>query len=259
MSLTDAVACQPLDLAACRVLADALGDTPETVIAAHALRRGLCRAYVAGQPAGFDGAVVQADFAPTEPTGFGSDPHVLWRLLRAVEGWDCVDVDAAGAPALGEIIQREMGVGVRYYGDIYYTLTRPAARFYHLLVRRLTLADLTLLEAAPRELQGAGFGSPRGLLTEGVVAGAVVEGRVVAIAHTSSYSERHADVGVFTHPGWRGRGLATAAAALVVRQVQAAGRTPVWSAGEDNFASLRVAHKLGFVEVSRRTYVILER
>jgi len=29
--------------------------------------------------------------------------------------------------------------------------------------------------------------------------------------------------------------------------------------GEDNWASLRVAEKLGFVEVSRRTYVILDR
>jgi len=32
---------------------------------------------------------------------------------------------------------------------------------------------------------------------------------------------------------------------------------PVWSTGEDNVASLRVARKLGFEEVGRRTYVIL--
>ena len=30
------------------LLADALGDTPETVIPAHLLRRGLADAYVAG-------------------------------------------------------------------------------------------------------------------------------------------------------------------------------------------------------------------
>jgi len=148
---------------------------------------------------------------------------------------------------------------VRYYGDVYHTLTRPVAHFDHPWVRRLAPADLALLEAAPRQMQGAGFGSLRCLLAEGVVAGAVVEGRVVAIAHTSGHSRRHADIGVFTHPDWRGRGLATAAAALVARQVQAAGQTLVWSAGEDNVASLRVAHKLGFAEVSRRTYVILER
>ena len=67
-------------------------------------------------------------------------------------------------------------------------------------------------------------------------------------------SERHADIGAATLEAWRGRGLATAAAALVARRVQEAGQTPVWSAGEDNAASLRVAQKIGFTAVSRRTY-----
>ncbi|MGI8859675.1 MAG: GNAT family N-acetyltransferase, partial [Rubrobacteraceae bacterium] len=51
-----------------------------------------------------------------------------------------------------------------------------------------------------------------------------------------------------TLEGWRGRGLATAAASLVVGRVQRSDRVPVWSAGEDNYASLQVARKLGFVE-----------
>jgi RimJ/RimL family protein N-acetyltransferase len=45
---------------------------------------------------------------------------------------------------------------------------------------------------------------------------------------------------------------------MVARAVRAAGQTPVWSCGESNEASLRVAGKLGFVEVGRRTYVIPE-
>src|SRR2546428_793631 len=84
---------------------------------------------------------------------------------------------------------------------------------------------------------------------EGVAAGAVVDRRLVAIAITSARTARHADVGVATLAPWRRRGLATAAASLVTRAVQAAGQTPVWSCGEDNLASLRVARKLGFVEV----------
>jgi len=59
--------------------------------------------------------------------------------------------------------------------------------------------------------------------------------------------------------GWCGRGFATAAAAIVAQCVQEAGQTPVWGAGEGNTVSLRVASKLGFTEVSRRTYVILAR
>ena len=52
----------PLDREGCRILADALGDTPETTISVHRLRDGFCRAYVAGDPARFDAAMVQDDF-----------------------------------------------------------------------------------------------------------------------------------------------------------------------------------------------------
>jgi predicted GNAT family acetyltransferase len=120
------------------------------------------------------------------------------------------------------------------------------------------VTDLPLLDAAPREIQGAGFGGTRALLEEGVVAGAIVDGALVAIAHASALTPRHADIGVATLDVWRGRGFASAAAALVAQQVQATGRTPVWSTGEDNVASQRVAEKLGFVEVGRRVYVIVE-
>lgn len=64
---------------------------------------------------------------------------------------------------------------------------------------------------------------------------------------------------MYTHPDFRGRGLAAAAASIVAMRVQEAGRIPVWGAGEHNALSLRVARKLGFVEVSRRTYVIPAR
>ena len=78
----------------------------------------------------------------------------------------------------------------------------------------------------------------------------------LAIAFTSARTARHADIGVATLEPWRGRGFATAAASLVAGAIQADGQTPVWSTGEGNLASLRVAAKIGFVEVGRRTYVI---
>ncbi len=95
------------------------------------------------------------------------------------------------------------------------------------------------------------------MFDEGVVAGAVVEGDLlVAIAFTHARSTRHADVAVNTLEEWRGRGLATAAASLVAQRLQEAGQRPMWSTGEDNSASLRVAQKLGFTPITRRTYVI---
>ena len=123
-------------------------------------------------------------------------------------------------------------------------------------VRLLTRDDLTLLQAAQPALRGAGWRSKEELLQEGVVAGAVIDGQLAALAHTSARSDRCADVGVATLPEWRGQGLATAAAALVCARVLADGQTPVWSTATTNVASRRVAAKLGFVEVSRRTYVI---
>lgn len=248
-----------LDAVQRRVLADALGDTPETVISVHLLKLGLCRAYVAGDPGHFRGAVVQAYDLPTEPMGFGSDPTILWGLLRSIEGWECVNVSRSCAVALGGMIEAEMGVGVRYYGDIHHTLTRPVSSVRNAAVRQLTLADVRLLEGAPAELRGSGFGSTHRLLSDGVVACAIVSGQIVAIAHTDARTERHADIGVFALEEWRDHGFATAAAAIVANRVQEAGQIPVWSTGEDNLASLRVAQKLGFCVVSRRAYVIVEK
>ena len=250
---------QPLNLKGCRLLADALGDTPETVISVSALRRGLCRAYVTGDPASFSGAIIEADFLPGEPTGFGSDPEVLWNLLKGVKGWDCVDVAPECATALGEIIEKEMEVPVRYYGDVYHILSKPVLNFHNEAVRQLTIKDIKLLESAPAEVRGCGFGSSRGLLSDGIVACAIVSDEIVAIAHTSARTKCYADIGAFTLKEWRGRGFATAAASIVAQRVQEAGQIPVWSTGADNIASLRIAQKLGFTEVSRSTYVIPEK
>ncbi len=230
-------------------LAGALGDTPETTIAVHRLRNGLCRAYVAGDPAHFRGAIVQEDFCTDEPAGFGTDPEVLWDLLKSVEGWDCVNVSTECAKALGQIIERETGRKVKYYGDVYHVLSKPVVDFQNEAVRQLTPDDLDLLERG-------GFDSSPLSLAEGLAAGAIVAGKLVAIAHTSAHTNIYADIGVCTMEEWRCRGFVTAAASIVAKRVQEAGQIPIWSAGEDNFASLRVAEKLGFNEVSRRTYVI---
>lgn len=257
MSSMHRARCKPLAIDQYDLLASALGDGPETVHSVHVLHRGTCKAYVAGDVAHFEGAIVQADALPSEPTGFGSDPQVLWQLLQSMEGWTCVLLDTRCAAALGEIMQTTLGAPVRYLDDISYTLTRPVRVFHCEAVRRLSLQDLALLEAAPPELRAGLWSSPREMLQEGIVACAIISGKIVATALTTAYSRRYADVGVFTQEGFRGRGYATAAASLVAQGVQESGRTPVWSAGEHNAASLRLAEKMGFAEVSRRRYVIL--
>jgi GNAT superfamily N-acetyltransferase len=254
--MTHAIA---LDAESRRLLAETLGETPETVISIHLLRRGLCSAYVTGSPSRFDAAIVQAHSLPSEPVGFGSDPRVLWETLQSVCGWDCVLVDTDCAKPLGGIIEQEMGVAVRFLDDVCHTLTQPATTYEDGAVRPLTLADLGLLRSAPAEFRDASWEDTKTLLRDGIIACAIVSGEIVATALTTARGDYHADVGVYTHPNFRRRGLATAAASTVLRRVQMQGQTPVWGAGAHNTASLRVAQKLGFKEVSRRTYVIVDR
>jgi hypothetical protein len=237
-------------------LAEALGDTPHTVISTQLLRRGLCKAYVAGPPSRFRGAIVQArDFAD-EPTGYGSDALVIWELLQSVDGWFCILVSTACAPKIGALMERELGVRVRYIDDVCFTMNAAAPQLHDPAVRLLTLDDLDMLEDSPAELRASCYADTRDLLTHGIVACAVVSGEIVATALAAARSAKYAEVGVFTQEGHRGRGFATVAAALVCAEAQAQGQQPVWSAGSHNAASLRVAHKLGFVEYGRGRYVI---
>ena len=245
----------PLDSDGIRRLVETIDETPETVIPIHLLTQGTCKAYAVGDPASSDAVVVQSDSLREEPFGLGRDAQGLWELLRHLDDWTVVDVSPDVALRLGVLIRDATGKRVCYYGDVYHTLTAPAPLIDEPAVRELTRDDMGLLEAAG--VDGADFrGGLSALLEEGAVAGPVVDGRIVGTAQTAAITARYADIGVSTDEPWRGRGFATAAASIVARRVQEKGRTPVWSCGEDNMASLRVARKLGFEEVSRLTYVI---
>ena len=52
------------------LVAYALGDSPETVIPTHLLRRGLASAYVEGSVSRFNGMIVQSQSLPREPWCF---------------------------------------------------------------------------------------------------------------------------------------------------------------------------------------------
>ncbi len=250
---------QPLNESGRTRLADAIGDYVETAISHHLLRRGLCDAYLLGDVDGVYGAIVRDWNMADEPTAYGNSPTLMWEILRGLTGWFCVNVAAHLAQPLGELIEAGMSGSVRYYNDVYYALRAPVKPFVNEYVRQLTLDDLPLLEAARDEVRAAGFGGPRLLLEHGFAACAIVGGEVVTIAQSYARTEKYADIGVATLSEYRGRGYATAAAFIVAQRLQDAGQTPVWSTGEDNIASQRIAEKLGFTEVGRRVYVILEK
>ena len=227
-----------------------------TVISAARLKNGMCDAYVAGTLPDITAALIFDPFCPSEPCGFGTDADALWQLLKVTEGWSCINVETACAASLGTLIAADRETAIRYYGDVCHALLMPVHRYMNEAVRLLTLADAARLAKAPEAVQGNGYETHEALVTEGIAAGAVVDDNIVAIAHIYAETDLHADIGVSTLEVWRKKGFATAAASLVAQEIQAIGKVPAWSYGEDNFASLRVAQKLGFTEVGRRTYVI---
>jgi RimJ/RimL family protein N-acetyltransferase len=234
-------------------VADALGDSPFTVISTHLLRRRWCRTWVAGTPQHFDALVLHHIHDPSEPCSFGEDAEAIWRLLQHVQGWTCIESSPSVAPALGHLIEQHLHVPVRYLQDIHHTLTQPAPDLPHPNVRLLTPNDLPLIYAAqpnaPRE-------QIEWILREGAIAGAIVNDELVAWAQTYAIAGKHCDIGVFTHEAHRRRGYSAACAALVAKAMLQRNLIPVWSTGETNTASRAVARKIGFREVGRLVYAI---
>ena len=74
--------------------------------------------------------------------------------------------------------------------------------------------------------------------------------RPAAWAFGAAVSAGEIDIGVETCPDFRGRGLASAAAAAMVRFTLSSGRRPVWACSSENTASRALALRLGFEQCS---------
>jgi hypothetical protein len=239
------------------ILAAALEDRPETVFAAQRLRRGLCPAYLLGSFTAYTYVLVEV--FPGQLFGLGEDSQALWQMLqrmRPIREWKSLGVAPDQAREVATLLERQDGRAPEMRTVIYSLLSTPVTEYQHPLVRLLRAHEVALALTGPGGSIGAAYGSPEVLLAEGWVAGAVVEGALVARAHTSCQSATYADVAIATREHWQGQGLATAAASLVCQQVHQTGLTPIWSTTVDNHASRKVAQKLGFADYSQLTYVI---
>ncbi len=242
-----------------RLLLAMLAENPETVISIHVLTRGDCNIHMSGNQCLRPVAILQSRELPSEPIAFGSDPNAIWQELTYVKGWQCILVDKDLALPLGEIISTQLKTQVSFLHDVYHVPREQVLSFQDKSVRQMTIEDLTRLEALPPEARPIGFwGDLRTSLMGGLVAGALVAGKVVGTCFIAARGQRYVDIGVHVLENYRRRGLATAVASLAARSMQSEGLIPVWSCGSHNIPSLKLARKLGFVEVSRRTYVILQ-
>jgi RimJ/RimL family protein N-acetyltransferase len=237
-------------------IAGFLGESPQTVISLHMLEHGVCEVICVGSPHAPEGVVIQSTEYPQEPIAYG-DAEAIASILHGLAGWTCLNVPADLAGALEEDVRRAANASsVRMLDDVYHILETPSPEFNMPDVRLMTRADADLFRSAPDELDGADDAWLLRNLEHGYVGGAIRNGQIVSLAHTFATSKVYADLGVRTMTDWRRKGLATAAASIVARAIQRDGRTPVWSCGNVNVASLAVAARLGFREVSRRVYLI---
>ena len=97
-------------------------------------------------------------------------------------------------------------------------------------------------ELEPHALQA--FPSPRDFLRDGLGFGAVQDGRLACAATSYTRSFRSVEVAIATRPAFRGRGLAAATAARLLRECLDERLTPRWSAS--NPVSQRLAVRLGY-------------
>lgn len=240
-------------------VAAALGESPETVISIGLLRARRCQVYLVGEIDQPRAVALQDTAYPEEPVIFGLTAQAVASLVPLLEGWTCINISPRFASQLTALVELEAGAQrVRSLDDVYYRLDGPVNVPHGAPARMLTTDDAPLIEQSSPAVVGDAAGSLLSSVRNGHVAAVIVNDRIVALAHTFMISREFADIGVVTDEALRGRGYASAAAALVCQAVQAGGRTPVWSCGATNLASNRVALKLGFREVSRRIYLIPE-
>ncbi len=93
------------------------------------------------------------------------------------------------------------------------------------------------------------FGSPEELLKQGQAAAAFIDGKIACVATTLAFTENYCELGVATHPEFRGRGLALECCrALSKAQFERFGRLPCWRTNTGNVASWKTARNLGLKE-----------
>jgi GNAT superfamily N-acetyltransferase len=93
----------------------------------------------------------------------------------------------------------------------------------------------------PDELDESGISDGAGA----ALFGAWMDGRLAAVASLSEWAGDASDVGVITHPLFRGRGLGQRVAAAAINDAVSRCGYARWRSREDNAGSMRLAQRLG--------------
>eukprot|EP00667_Euglena_gracilis_P006932 EG_transcript_7000 len=251
------LACLPVDAEYCQVAA--------------ALTAGRALAYVVGDVARPSLAVVEDPCVPDEAFIFGKSPYAIVRCLTALwpVWWPRLNVARGMERQLCRLLRKtfEATEPVAVKVAIYVLPPPPRAvtkllratdsPIAHLrpVVRPLRPADEPLLAAAPHLLRGR---PPRDVATT-ICVGAVEDGALVCVAHLTAVWHRYGALAVATDAAYQRQGFATACLALAAQLMVAKGVLPVFPCREDNWPAVRLAHRLGFRELTTRVDIDLKR
>lgn len=96
----------------------------------------------------------------------------------------------------------------------------------------------------------------------GVCFGIFREGRLACVSDSPDMpvlSDRFAEIGINTLPGFRRQGLAADVCSAAVKSVISRGLVPLWSADSENVPSVALAEKTGFARIMNVTEISLGR
>lgn len=202
-----------------------------------------------------------------EAHGIALDPHSWMRELGGgvALGHDAaalIVVDGVAASAIAPLArehpQHTLLVATDELAEALREAGRPPVRALLLtLPDPATLPDLEGAVPLPVDAPLAALPPPlaaeiaRAHQRRQLVWSVYVDAAPVAFAHAPWRSDRWFDVSVDVLSAARQLGLGTIVASAMIQYERAQGREPVWGADEDNVASRRLAHRLGFVECDR--------
>jgi hypothetical protein len=177
--------------------------------------------------------------------GAGVPGRLVAELARLASGerndWP-LEQEPERAAALRERLEREAPIARTWHG--------PAFRFPPEVAEGAAAPDPGVVPLPPERavLLGDEFPALRARLALRQPCVAALEGgRAVSVCYVAARSERAAEAGVETLPGFRGRGLASRAAGAWARAVAARGLLPLYSTEWSNRASRAVAARLGLI------------
>ena len=237
-------------------LMDALGENTRTVIPFHFLERERARAWADEQ---YANVIVHTDAVGGMAFMFGDD--VAWQaeILEDLGRLRLYWCPTGTVQRLLKVVASKHEAELILEPDIQRTVTEHVeiAAPEGADIRRLTSEDLPAVRACAPELEwlSDGWGSWEQLIESAILIGAMAEGRMVSSALTFARSAHLDDIGVATAPSHQRQGLSSACASMLVKEMLAAGRTPLWTVFLSNTPSVRISDKLGFVTQTECTVI----